>query len=128
MIKDDLLVQMTYAACEHGYLQRQLAEECAELAHAALKLVRCSKGEIMDEGLKTQAKENYLEEIADVQVMLQLAECELTADEKEKVYDIAQKKKERMRLRLLCLLHEQDKRTGVKKVFYTKLIEELSEE
>lgn len=131
MVKDDLLVHMTYIACECGYLQRQLAEECAELAHAALKLVRCSKGEIVNEGLKTQVKENYLEEIADVKTMLRLAECELTEDEKEKVYYIAEKKKERMRLRLSRLRYEREKCIGAEngnEDFYAKLFEELSEE
>ena len=31
------------------YLYRQLAEECAELAHAALKVVRAQNGEISRE-------------------------------------------------------------------------------
>ena len=50
------------------YMLRQLAEECCELAQAALKVIRAKHKETpmrMDE-----AEEKFLEEVADVDVLL----------------------------------------------------------
>lgn len=46
----------------------QLAEECAELGHAALKLARILRGESPTPVVEAQARENLVEEIADVLV------------------------------------------------------------
>lgn len=51
------------------YILRQLAEECAELAQASLKLVRSMKGETPIS--QEEANSRFLEEIADVCVMLE---------------------------------------------------------
>lgn len=49
------------------YLFRQLAEECIELAHASLKLIRAMRGETPLPIEKARA--SFLEEVADVRVM-----------------------------------------------------------
>lgn len=46
----------------------QLAEEASELAHAALKLARILRGESPTPVVEAQARENLVEEIADVLV------------------------------------------------------------
>lgn len=65
------------------YMLRQLAEECAELNHAALKLVRSMKGET-PVPVKA-ARAGLLEEIADVKNMLRVFESVIinTAELKE---------------------------------------------
>ena len=57
--------------CAWDYMFRQLAEECSELSQAALKLVRSVNGETPVHPIEARAK--YLEEMADVMVMLDLA-------------------------------------------------------
>lgn len=91
----DLLQQ----TCEPDYLYRQLAEECTELAQAALKKVRSAKGEISP-GAKAEIDDNYLEELADVGVMRELAVRTLGTQERETVQKIMQFKRERMERRL----------------------------
>ena len=48
----------------------QLAEECAELGHAALKLARILRGENPTPVGEVQARENLIGEIADVLVTI----------------------------------------------------------
>lgn len=91
----DLLRQ----TCEPDYLYRQLAEECTELAQAALKKVRSAKHEISP-GAKAEIDDNYLEELADVGVMRELAVRTLGTQERETVQKIMQFKRERMEQRL----------------------------
>lgn len=76
----------------------QLAEECTELAHAALKAARIIRGENPTPVTMQEAKENLLEEIADLNVCLAVLNWEGTsADELE---PIAQKKMSRWIIRL----------------------------
>lgn len=65
-----IIVRMAEEKCGEDYLLRQLAEECAELAQAALKVIRTRHGEtpITPE----EARGKLLEEIADVMVMMDL--------------------------------------------------------
>lgn len=60
------------------YILRQLAEECAELCQASLKLVRAMHGETPLSVL--EAKEHLLEEMADVEVMMCLADKAMLSD------------------------------------------------
>lgn len=76
----------------------QLAEECTELAHAALKAARIIRRENPTPVTMQEAKENLLEEIADLNVCLAVLNWEGTsADELE---PIAQKKMSRWIIRL----------------------------
>lgn len=81
------------------YLYRQLAEECAELAQAALKVVRAQNGETPEK--LEDAMEHYIEELADVFVMTGIANCDLNAVQAEKMYNIIECKRERMAERLI---------------------------
>lgn len=93
------LLDLLQRTCEPDYLYRQLAEECTELAQAALKKVRCAKHEISP-GAKAEIDDNYLEELADVGVMRELAVMTLGMQERETVQKIMQFKRERMEERL----------------------------
>ena len=81
------------------YLYRQLAEECAELAQAALKVVRAQNGETPEK--LEDAMDHYIEELADVFVMTGIANCDLNAVQAEKMYNIIEYKRERMAERLV---------------------------
>lgn len=86
---------------EYGdeYLYRQLAEECMELGHAALKLIRAQRGETpvpLDE-----AKTALIDEAADVRVMLNVLNGMLDADERAWLMVQAATKNQRMVARLL---------------------------
>ena len=86
---------------EYGdeYLYRQLAEECMELGHAALKLIRAQRGETpvpLDE-----AKTAIIDEAADVRVMLNVLNDMLDADERVWLMVQAATKNQRMVARLL---------------------------
>lgn len=86
---------------EYGdeYLYRQLAEECMELGHAALKLIRAQRGETpvpLDE-----AKTALIDEAADVRVMLNVLNDMLDADERVWLTVQAATKNQRMVARLL---------------------------
>lgn len=81
------------------YLYRQLAEECAELAQAALKVVRAQNGETPEK--LEDAMNHYIEELADVFVMTGIANCDLNAVQAEKMYNIIEYKRERMAERLI---------------------------
>lgn len=93
------LLDLIQRTCEPDYLYRQLAEECTELAQAALKKVRCAKHEISP-GAKAEIDDNYLEELADVGVMRELAVMTLERQERETVHKIMKFKRERMEERL----------------------------
>ena len=86
---------------EYGdeYLYRQLAEECAELGHAALKLIRAKKREtpmpVQD------AQQALIEEIADVRVMLFVLEKMLDTDGRVRLIEQTAAKDRRMTERLL---------------------------
>ena len=86
---------------EYGdeYLYRQLAEECMELGHAALKLIRAQRGETpvpLDE-----AKTAIIDEAADVRVMLNVLNDMLDADERVWLMVQIATKNQRMAARLL---------------------------
>ena len=100
MTDSNTLFALLQQTCESDYLYRQLAEECTELAQAALKKVRCAKHEISP-GAKAEIDDNYLEELADVGVMRELAVMTLGMQERETVHKIMQFKRERMEERLL---------------------------
>ena len=81
------------------YLYRQLAEECAELAQAALKVVRAQNGETPEK--LEDAMDHYIEELADVFVMHNIASLDLNATQISKMYKIMGDKRERMTERLI---------------------------
>lgn len=99
MTDSNTLLNLLQQTCEPDYLYRQLAEECTELTQAALKKVRCAKHEISP-GAKAEIDDNYLEELADVGVMRELAVMTLGMQERETVHKIMQFKRERMEERL----------------------------
>ena len=76
-----------------------LAEECTELAHAALKLARVKRGENPTPKTLEECQRSVLEEWADVIICLgELADLSWTnGDEWEMIYD---KKMDRMKRRL----------------------------
>ena len=93
--------QLTRIRQQYGdeYLYRQLAEECMELGHAALKLIRAQRGETpvpLDE-----AKTALIDEAADVRVMLNVLNDMLDADERVWLMVQAATKNQRMVARLL---------------------------
>lgn len=63
---------------KHGadYMYRQLAEECCELAQAALKVIRAHKGETPKR--VDDADTDYIEELADVALMINIMLSALT--------------------------------------------------
>lgn len=86
---------------EYGdeYLYRQLAEECMELGHAALKLIRAQRGETpvpLDE-----AKTALIDEAADMRVMLFVLEKMLDTDGRVRLIEQTAAKDRRMTERLL---------------------------
>ena len=95
MTESNTLFTLLQQTCEPDYLYRQLAEECTELAQAALKKVRCAKSEISP-GAKAEIDDNYLEELADVGVMRELAVRTLDMQQRETMHKIMQFKRERM--------------------------------
>lgn len=98
-IFDDDLLEIIRKDCEPDYLYRQLAEECAELAQAALKVVRAQNGETPE--TLEDAMNHYIEELADVFVMHNLARLDLNAVQNHKMYQIMGDKRERMAERLI---------------------------
>lgn len=99
MTDSTTLLRLLNESCKPDYLYRQLAEECTELAQAALKKVRDMKHE-MPLSQKGDVANNYLEELADVGVMWELAMLALRTQEREKVHEIMESKRERMGRRL----------------------------
>ena len=84
----------------HGweYMYRQLAEECAELTKAALKMVRMANDETPDSAC--QIVDNYIEELADVWMMIAIARADLGDDEKAQFDKIVEEKYARMMRRM----------------------------
>lgn len=78
-------------------LLAQLAEECAELSQAALKLRRALTGINPTPVTADEARKNLVEETADVYNVLGLL---LDAVENAEIYDIIQRKKARWVKRL----------------------------
>lgn len=99
MTDSTTLLRLLNESCKPDYLYRQLAEECTELAQAALKKVRYMKHE-MPLSQKSDVEGNYIEELADVGVMRELAVMTLERQERETVQKIMQFKRERMERRL----------------------------
>lgn len=58
--------------CQLDYLLRQTAEECAELGHAALKLVRAYKEETPMTA--EEAEDHFVEEVGDVCACIRVLE------------------------------------------------------
>lgn len=81
------------------YVLRQLAEECTELAQAALKMIRAQRRETPV--LPLEARENFLEEVADVYVMLRAAKELLTPSEAMGLIHLRIEKEKRMYDRML---------------------------
>lgn len=84
--------------CNFDYLYRQLAEECCELGQATLKMVRCMMGETPDSG--RAVLEHYIEELADVGVMWNLAVANMEIAQRTQVNAIMNEKRNRMKERL----------------------------
>lgn len=83
-----------------GYLLRQAAEECCELAQAALKLVRVEEGTTPTTLPETRA--HLIEEMADVQLMLEYMMQELLSTaENRQLTGIMDEKEARMYRRLI---------------------------
>lgn len=99
MTDSTTLLRLLNESCKPDYIYRQLAEECTELAQAALKKVRYMKHE-MPLSQKGDVANNYLEELADVGVMWELAMLALRTQEREIVQKIMQFKRGRMEERL----------------------------
>ena len=88
--------------CEKDYLHRQLAEECVELAQAALKMIRVYNDETPADA--DVVRDTFLEEFADVRIMLDLFEtAQFGHVSRTKVTEIYHDKLNRMRNRLLPL-------------------------
>ena len=82
------------------YMLRQLAEECAELCQAALKLIRAWNGETPV--MTVEARYHLTEELADVMIMTEWAYwCLLSQNEIEQCDAIVAKKLKRMTKRIL---------------------------
>lgn len=99
MTDNTTLLKLLNESCKPDYLYRQLAEECTELAQAALKKIRYMKHE-MPLSQKGDVEGNYLEELADVGVMWELAMLALRTQERDKAHEIMERKRERMERRL----------------------------
>ncbi len=89
----------------HGELLAQLAEEAAELGHAALKLRRAVTGASPTPVSEAQAVAAVIEEIADVRLLLRLLGFDLADAECER---IMQEKLERWAARLRAQEVESD--------------------
>lgn len=87
--------------CGDDYIYRQLAEECAELVQAALKMIRVLNDETPDDPDKVF--DNYIEELADTWVMLSTAMLDLSDEAMQRCSDIADFKRERLHNRLCAL-------------------------
>lgn len=89
------------------YILRQLAEECNELAQAALKLIRARRKETPMR--EDEAREHLIEEIADVYVMTGFVYNGMLNDEEQSCLNIIQESKEcRMYDRMLDGNMEED--------------------
>ena len=89
------------------YMLRQLAEECTELAQAALKLIRARRKETPMR--EDEAKEHLIEEVADVTVMLKgLYDTMFDTSMMDAVNDFHIEKVNRMYMRMLDGEMEED--------------------
>lgn len=66
------LKEAIYKKIGPAAMYEQLAEECAELAQAALKLARIERGENPTPKTREQAWADFLEERADVELILDM--------------------------------------------------------
>ncbi len=90
------------------YVLRQLAEECNELAQAALKLIRAWKKETPMR--EDEAYEHLVEELGDVAIMNDFVFFELlTKKQQEDALAIQKAKEQRMYDRLLDGKMEEDR-------------------
>ena len=97
-VTSESLVKLVKEKCSPDYLLRQVAEECAELAQACLKLIRSRNGETPVRLEVATGK--YLEELADVLTMTELAFEDLDQMQRNEVGEITHFKVKRMRERL----------------------------
>ncbi len=82
------------------YLLRQMAEECSELAQAALHLIRVQRRESSADMSKTRM--NLVEEIADVTLMVDCVKRSIcTEDERDDIETVIDAKANRMVNRLI---------------------------
>lgn len=89
------------------YMLRQLAEECTELAQASLKLIRSRRKETPMR--EDEATEKFMEEMADVSLMMQMVfDCMLTPEMSKCIGDIYERKENRMYDRMLGGKMEED--------------------
>lgn len=89
------------------YILRQLAEECAELTQAALKVIRASRKETPMR--EDEAMERFMEELADVNVMMNAAyRTVLSADQRWAIAEIETQKTMRTQKRMLDGKMEED--------------------
>lgn len=88
--------------CAPDYIYRQLAEECTELAQAALKIVRMRNGEASH--LKeSDVMDNFIEEIADTSIMIDLVLENMNDEKIDAVCRWEDMKKNRMYKRLSAM-------------------------
>lgn len=101
MFRSESIDRMEQIIEKYGeeYILRQLAEECAELNQASLKVIRAQRRETPV--LPLEARDNFIEELADVYVMLKAARKLLSTDEVMKLIDLRLKKEARMYERML---------------------------
>lgn len=94
-------MQMEQIIAKYGeeYILRQLAEECAELNQAALKMIRAQRCETPM--LPLEARDHFIEELADVYVMLKAARRLLSPGEEMKLLSHRRSKERRMYERML---------------------------
>ena len=81
------------------YVLRQLAEECSELAKASLKMIRAQRRETPV--LPLDARDDFIEELADVQNAIRAAKELLSPDEEMKLLSIRREKENRWYRRML---------------------------
>lgn len=98
-VGDDELAGLLTQKCAPDYVWRQLAEECVELAQAALKLIRVQNGEAANMD-KSEAVDNLIEEMSDTILMTDIA-LEFVGDNAfNAMIEIDNRKRKRMRERL----------------------------
>lgn len=98
----DMETKMREILVRYGseYMLRQLAEECAELTHAALKLIRARRHETPVS--EAEARACMIEELADTAIMLDgVFYAMLTRSERNRCGEIREVKELRMVDRLL---------------------------
>lgn len=88
------MIDRISAAMDDEYRLRLLAEECCELAQAALKCVRVMENQTPV--TPAEATEKLMEEFADVEVAQQLLLSAMSDDEIDRIGRIRQEKTDRM--------------------------------